>query len=45
MSPKLRWVLAIVGLLVANVIAMVILAVTSSMHDPEVIPTYFEEPR
>jgi len=44
-TPRLRWVLAIVALLVANLVAMVILAVTSSMHDPEVIPMYYEEMR
>jgi hypothetical protein len=43
MSARMRWILAIVGLLLANVLAMVILAVTSSANPPEVIHTYFEE--
>ncbi len=40
MSPRFRWILAIVGLLAANVIAMVILAVTSSTHAPQIHPSY-----
>lgn len=43
MSPKLRWVLAIVGLLAANLIAMVILAITSSTNAPQIHPSY-EQP-
>jgi len=42
MSPAARWVLAIVGLLAANVLAMVVLAVTSSVDRPEVIPEYYQ---
>jgi len=41
-SPAARWILAIVGLLVANVVAMVILAVTSHVDKPEVIPEYYQ---
>jgi hypothetical protein len=40
MSPKLRWVIAIVGLLAANLIAMVILAITSSANAPQILPSY-----
>ncbi len=42
MSPALRWILAIVGLLAANVTAMVILAVTSHVDKPEIIPHYYQ---
>jgi hypothetical protein len=43
MSPRLRWVLAIVTLLVANVLAMVLLAATAGTHPPEILPGYGEE--
>jgi nitrogen fixation protein FixH len=39
---KLRWVLAIVGLLVGNLLAMVFLAVAANTGGAEVIPDYYE---
>ena len=41
MSAKQRWVGAIVGLLVANVIAMVLLIVVANGHSKsQVLPSY-----
>jgi hypothetical protein len=40
MSPKLRWVFAIVGLLAVNLIAMVVLIVMSARDASQVIPGY-----
>ena len=42
MTPRLKWLVAIVGLLVGNVIAMVILAVVASDGGTQVIPAYYE---
>jgi hypothetical protein len=42
MSAKTKWTLAIVGLLLANAIAMVVLAVTSSSASPQLAPGYGE---
>jgi nitrogen fixation protein FixH len=42
-TPKLRWIVAIVGLLGGNVIAMVILMISSGAHGgAQVIPDYYE---
>jgi nitrogen fixation protein FixH len=38
-----RWILVIVGLLAANMIAMIWLAVTASAGDHQVIPAYYEQ--
>jgi len=43
MTPKLRWILAIVGLLAGNVLAMVILAVAATNGGTQVIPAYYEK--
>lgn len=40
MSPAVRWIAAIVGLLAACVVAMVILIVTAQTHAPTVLPSY-----
>jgi nitrogen fixation protein FixH len=43
MSAKLRWIVAIIALLGGNVVAMVILMVSSSAHGgAQVIPDYYE---
>lgn len=42
MSAGLKWVIAIVGLLVANVVAMGVLVAASSHDRPQVIPGYYE---
>ena len=42
MTPRTKWVLAIVGLLVANVLAMVTLAVAANVDKPQIIPSYYE---
>ena len=42
MTPKLRWIVAIVGLLVGNVIAMVVLAVVANDGTTQVIPAYYD---
>lgn len=42
MTPRLSWLLAIVGLLAANVIAMMILAVASA-GGTQVIPAYYDK--
>ena len=42
MSPRTKWILAIVGLLVGNVLAMVALAVAANVGKSEVIPSYYE---
>ena len=42
MTPKLRWVVAIVGLLAANVVAMGVLATSAHSSRAQVIPDYYE---
>jgi hypothetical protein len=42
MTPRSKWLLAIAGLLVANVIAMVILAVVANVGGSRVIPSYYK---
>lgn len=42
MTPRLRWILAIVGLLAANVVAMVVLAVVANNGHTQVIPAYYD---
>jgi nitrogen fixation protein FixH len=39
----MKWIVGIVGLLAANVIAMVILAVTANAGKAQVIPAYYEQ--
>jgi len=39
----MKWILGIVGLLAANVIAMVILAVTANSGRAQVIPSYYDQ--
>ena len=41
MTAATKWILAIVGLLAANVLAMVILAVTATTGRSQVIPEYY----
>jgi len=41
MTASFKWILAIVGLLVANMIAMVILAVVANNGTNQVIPDYY----
>lgn len=43
MTPKTRWIVAIVALLGGNVIAMVILAFVAHVGQSEVIPNYYEQ--
>lgn len=43
MTPGLRWLLAIGGLLAANVVAMVILAVVANNGGTQVIPAYYDK--
>ena len=43
MTASTRWILAIVGLLVGNVLAMVILATTATTRGPEIIPAYYAQ--
>ena len=40
MSPKLRWTIAIVGLLLANLIAMTVLIVVANSGASQVLPEY-----
>jgi len=42
-TSSLRWVLAIVGLLAANAIAMAVLAVTATTREAQVIPAYYDQ--
>lgn len=42
MSAATKWILAIVGLLVGNVVAMVILATVASATNPGIVPDYYE---
>ncbi|MEO8699456.1 MAG: hypothetical protein ABI867_05405 [Kofleriaceae bacterium] len=42
MKPRTRWVLAIVGLLAMNVLAMVVLAVLAHTGESTVVPAYLE---
>ncbi|MBS1120566.1 MAG: hypothetical protein H6Q90_2794 [Deltaproteobacteria bacterium] len=44
-SARARWVLAIVGLLAVNVIAMVVLAVLSARGASQVVPGYDQPAR
>jgi nitrogen fixation protein FixH len=39
----MKWIVGIVGLLAANVIAMVILAVTANTGKAQVIPAYYDQ--
>lgn len=41
LTPKGRWIIAIVGLLAANMTAMIILAVVANVGHSEVIPDYY----
>ncbi len=41
MTPRSAWILAIVGLLATNVVAMVIIAVAASCGSAQVIPDYY----
>jgi len=43
MSAKLRWVIAIVGLLGVNVVATVVLAVAANDGETQIIPAYYEK--
>lgn len=43
MSAATRWTIAIVGLLVGNVLAMVFLATVATRSDAQVIPNYYEK--
>jgi len=43
MTPRLTWMFAIVGLLAANVVAMVILAVVANNGGTQVIPEYYDK--
>ena len=43
MTPKNRWIVAILALLGGNVVAMVILAVVAHVGHSEVIPNYYEQ--
>lgn len=45
MSARTKWVLAIVGLLVGNVLAMVTLAVAANVDKPQIIPSYYQSPK
>ena len=45
LSARTQWTIAIVGLLVANVVAMVVLAVTANVGASKVIPSYYQEKR
>ncbi|TMQ13149.1 MAG: hypothetical protein E6J90_12110 [Deltaproteobacteria bacterium] len=42
MTPRVTWIIAIVGLLAGNVIAMVILAVVANDGGTQVIPQYYD---
>ncbi len=42
MSAATKWILAIVGLLVGNIVAMVILATVASATSPGIVPDYYE---
>ena len=41
MSARWKWLIAIVGLLVANVVAMVVLAVVANRGGAQIIPDYY----
>ncbi|HEU4734764.1 MAG TPA: FixH family protein [Kofleriaceae bacterium] len=43
MTPRRSWLLAIAGLLAANVIAMVVLAVAANDGATQVIPAYYDK--
>jgi nitrogen fixation protein FixH len=43
MSARAKWIVAIVGLLAGNVLAMVILATVASVGHSEVIPDYYNQ--
>jgi hypothetical protein len=40
MKPRVAWMLAIVGLLAVNVVAMVVLAVVAHRGGSQVLPSY-----
>src|SRR5215831_15723992 len=42
MTPRLRWIVAIAGLLAGNVIAMIILALVATSGGTQVIPAYYD---
>jgi len=43
MTPRVTWILAIVGLLAANLIAMVVLAVVANRGGSQVVPAYYDK--
>ena len=43
MTPRIRWIVAIAGLLFGNVVAMVILAVVANNGATQVIPSYYDK--
>ena len=43
MTPRLSWICAIVGLLAANMVAMIILAVVANDGATQVIPAYYDK--
>ena len=43
MRPHVRWIVAIVGLLAANVAAMIILTVVANRGKSQVIPAYYDK--
>ena len=45
MSARTKWVLAIVGLLVGNILAMVTLAVAANVDKPQITPSYNQSPK
>lgn len=45
MTPGRRWILIVIGLLAANMAAVIILIVTSSTHRATVVPGYHEQVR
>jgi hypothetical protein len=45
MSARTKWLIAIIGLLVGNVLAMVTLAVAANVDKPQIDPTYFQSPK
>ena len=42
MSAKWKWTIAIVGLLVGNIVAMVVLMMAASSTSPAIVPDYYE---
>lgn len=43
MTPRLRWLFAITGLLGVNVVAMVVLAMAANHGGAQVIPSYYDK--